>query len=207
MIYGTWKDVITPADACLSEFWGMVTYRHIESGIIQPDFLAVNGGNLAGGKARIDHALKSGVPKQIDDVVRTILRRFSGLQSARGRRSVYVDCPFARAWWRNYFADEMKKNDDNDAEYTRVMAVLRVSQAFWEKLVDFIVSRNPTTGYTAVRKALFWGLSELDEDKLKADVLVAKLRQLAFRSAIQEFGVFSVSEFKQIIDAEITSAF
>ena len=205
-IYETWRSVVSPAQACSNAFWGIVTLRQIEGKIIAPYFLAASNGNLSGGATRIDHMLSNGTAQDIDKVVRDALRRMGGLRQARGNRSVYVDCPFARAWWRGYFADEVMRNAEIDAEYKKIMAVFRLSQNFWEKLIDFIVSRNSTMGYTCVRDALFWGLSELSKEalaSLTANTLAQKLRHLALRSAVQEFGIFDINELKSIIDSEI----
>ena len=129
-IFESWQS-IPPASACRVTFWGFMTLRHIEEGIIQSSFLAANGGTS--GLERIDRVLKlkeedEGVNKAIDDAVRTVLRRMSGLPEARGNRSVYVNCPFARAWWRRYLANEVCEN--TDAKLTDVVKVLGHSQQY-----------------------------------------------------------------------------
>ena len=207
-VFESWKS-IPPASACRVTFWGFMTLRHIEEGRIQSSFLAANGGTS--GLERIDHALKleeedeREVNKAIDDVVRTVLRRMSGLPEARGNRSVYVNCPFARAWWRRYLANEVCEN--TDAKLTDVVKVLGHSQQYWEELISLVVSSNSVLGDSSVRTALVWVLSELVNNKEKEHLFKAnelkKIRRLiGIRSAWQELGVFSVEELKGLIKKE-----
>ena len=104
MVYDNLKDV-PPRIACRASFWAEVTLRHIEEGAIEdPRWLVANGGQTETGAARIDKARDEKDPerrnRRIDACVRTALRRMGGLTVARGNRSVFVDAPFARAWWR-----------------------------------------------------------------------------------------------------------
>ena len=85
-LYVAWSS-LAPAVACRSTFWANLTIEHIRAGRIQSAYLAANGGNLPGGAERIDFALdeeKGQGPKQIDECVRTVLRRLGGLR--RGAR-------------------------------------------------------------------------------------------------------------------------
>ena len=202
-IFDAWKS-IAPADACRVTFWGFMTLRHIDDSIIQSSFLAANGGPLPSGIERIDWVLKEGNEKEIDVVVRTALRRISGLPEARGNRSVYVNCPFACAWWRRYLANQVCKN--TEAELTDVLKVLRHSQTYWEKLIDLAVSRNSILGDEGVRTALIWALSELvnEEEKMhlfRGETIKTIRRLIGIHSAWQELGVFSVAELKELMGA------
>ena len=163
-IFDAWES-ISPADAARVTFWGFMSLRHVEEGRIKSFYLAANGGALTGGLERIDRILKEGNEKEVDSIVRAALRRMSGLPEARGNRSVYVNCPFARAWWRGYLACEVRET--SGAELTNVVKVLTVSQSYWEGLINLVVSRNSVLGDAKVRTALIWALSDLinDEDK------------------------------------------
>ena len=214
MLYDGWRG-LAPARASEETFWGYVTLEHIRKGIIDAFYLAANGGNLPGGLERIDKALAEGQEegeqeKKIDLAVRTILRRLGGLPEARGTKSVYVNCPFARAWWRRYVAEQVCKETGADAE--RVARTLAQSQEYWERLIVLIVSRNSVLGDVKVRTALIWALSELVEDESKKRLFVAKIlgeisRQIGIRSAWQELGVFEVDELKRIMEGEFLSRF
>lgn len=168
---------LSPATACRSAFWAGYTCDAIERDQIRAVYLAANGGNLSGGAARIDRALwtyseedsrvsdgkqnerdQTGLAaKLVDACVRTVLRRLGGIPEARGKRTVYVDCPFARAWWREWIVEEVADGDDGIARL--VGNVLRISQTYWEKVVDRIVSRNSTFGASEVRRVFLLTLA------------------------------------------------
>lgn len=200
-IFEFWKG-IPPASACRVAFWGFMTLRHIEEGRIQANFLAAADGATSSGLERIDRVLKEGNEKELDNAVRTALRRMSGLPEARGNRSVYVNCPFSRAWWRRYLANEVYEN--TGARLTDIVRVLGISQQYWEELISLVVSRNSVLGDMNVRTALVWALSEFvrDEDKkylFQGKALKTMRRLIGIRSALQELGVFSVEELKELM--------
>ena len=214
-MYKIWEDV-PPETACRVTFWGEVTLRHIENKRIQSSYLAANGGALSGGLERIDKALsKSGNEKEIDNCVRVILRRMSGLPEARGNISVYVNCPLGCAWWRERFADEVcefidKSSLKSKASHDGILNLLRQGQEYWETLVRLVVSRNAVLGDRNVRDVLIWSLSEtLKSDKensvLKSQNLKSLCRLLGVRCAWQELGILEPAELKSLIDNEISS--
>ena len=152
-LYESWSE-LTPRIACRSTFWANLTCRHIEAQKINAVYLAANGGNMSGGSERIDRALmETGEeqPKMMDRTVRTVLRRLGGIPEVRGNRSVYVDCPFARAWWRERLVEQTAQGDTSLA--VQVRKAIRIHQTYWEKLIDRIVSRNSTFGSLEVRNA------------------------------------------------------
>jgi len=125
-----------PAVACRTTFWASYTLDAIERQQIQAVYLAANNGNLGGGAARIDRAIHavgrqrvdgpaSPGPKLVDACVRTVLRRMGGIPEVRGKRTVYVDCPLARAWWREWVVAEVADGDEEVAEL--VARLLRLS--------------------------------------------------------------------------------
>ena len=158
-LYTSWS-ALPPAVACRSTFWAKLTIEHIRAGRIQSVYLAANGGNLPGGAERIDFVLNDTTgqgPKRIDDCVRTVLRRLGGLPEVRGNRSVYVDCPFARAWWRERMVNQAA---NGNAQMTAVVrAIIRTNQTYWEKLIDRIVFRNSTFGSENIRSAFLRALA------------------------------------------------
>lgn len=200
---------LAPAQASEETFWGHVTLEHIKKGIIEAPYLAANGGSLPGGLERIDWALKENQEKTIDTIVRTILRRLSGLYE-RGRRTVYVDCPFARAWWRGYIAKEICK--ETGADYDKIIETLSGTSSYWESLIVLIVSKNSVMGDSKVRTALIWALSEINRDRydklLFQDKGIIKIsRQIGIRSAWQELAIFSIKDLKKIMKQEFLSQF
>jgi len=186
---------LSPAMACRSAFWASYTCDSIERDQIKSVYLAANGGNLSGGAARIDRALRAHAKrdsqassgnegdktersqnwpgaKLIDDCLRTVLRRMGGIPEARGKRTVYVDCPFARAWWREWIVEEVAGKDEDIARL--VGNVLRINQTYWEKIVDRIVSRNSTFGAVEVRRAFLLTLA-LEVESTREDGGVSRL--------------------------------
>ena len=207
-IFEFWKE-IPPASACRVTFWGFMTLRHIEEDRIQSSFLAADNKAASGGLERIERVLKAGSEKEIDDAVRTALRRMGGLPEARGNKSVYVNCPFARAWWRRYVANEIREN--TSAVLGDVIKVLGSSQQYWENLIILVVSRNSIVGDMKVRTALIWALSEFvnEEERrhlFQANRLGTILRLIGIRSAQQELGVFPIEELKELIKNWLTAS-
>ena len=205
-LFEKWKN-LTPAQAGHETFWGYVTLEHIKRGIIKAAHLAASKGGSPSGLERIDQVLSSGQEVLIDRTVRAILRRLSGLLE-RGARSVYVDCPFARAWWRGYIAHQVHK--DTGADLDRVVEVLTVSPDYWERLIVLIVSRNSVLGDNKIRTALIWALSERINDRsnvnlFSSSALKTVSRQIGRRAALRELGVFEVDELKEQIMKPILS--
>ncbi len=196
-IYGMWKDRIELAEACSNSFWSRVTYLHIKSGVLSSVDLAASGQNGSGGKEKIEKALKTKSSSEIDRAVRTTLRHLGGLRVIRGRRSVYIDCPFARAWWRGRYASEIA--EDTSIGIDKVLEILRSGHEFWEKLVEQVVSVNSTLGYREVRNVLVWKFAELPEDQTTGKNLMRYFRKLSFLCTIQELGIFTVDELKELI--------
>ena len=203
-LFKKWKN-LTPAQANNETFWGYVTLGHIKQGIIESSYLAAN--SSLSGSDRIKQELSAGQDKRIDKVVRTILRSLSGLME-RGNRSVYVDCPFARAWWRNHIALQVHK--ETGADLNRIIEVLTVSQDYWERLIVLIVSRNSVLGDNKIRTALIWALSERINDRsnvnlFSSSALKTVSRQIGRRAALLELGVFEIDELKEQIMKPIIS--
>lgn len=207
-IFEFWKE-IPPASACRVTFWGFMTLRHIEEGRIQSSFLAADNKTASGGLERIERVLKAGSEKEIDATVRTALRRMGGLPEARGNKSIYVNCSFARAWWRRYVANEVREN--TSAVLGDVIKVLGSSPQYWENLIIFVVSRNSIVGDVKVRTALIWALSEFvnEEERrhlFQANRLGTILRLIGIRSALQELGVFPIEELKELMKNWLTES-
>ena len=194
---------LTPAQASRETFWGYVTLEHIKRGVIESSYLAANDKPSLSGLERINEALNTGKEVSIDDVVRTILRNLSGLPEARGYKSVYVNCPFARAWWRVFIAHQVC--DETDADFNKIFTTLRGSSTgFWEEFITLIVGRNSVMGDTKVRSALIWALSEREEVKT-AKTLAKITKQIGIRSALRELGVLEIKDLKeQIVEPTIS---
>lgn len=210
-LYMSWS-TLTPSVACRSTFWACLTLEHIRQGHIQSVYLAANGGNLPGGAERIDFVLNdesSQGPQRIDSCVRSVLRRLGGLPEIRGNRSVYVDCPFARAWWRERMVEQVARGDDEVA--AQVRAVIRISQTYWEKLVDRIVFRNSTFGSANIRNAFLRAIAQLVGRDPKSELRNASALQRICRRATvyqgsRELSILDDDELDELMQAVVNAA-
>lgn len=194
-LYETWS-TLPPATACRSTFWAYVTLDHLRQGRIQSSYLAANGGSLPGGLERIDHVVadtSDRAPRLIDHCVRTVLRRLGGLPEVRGNRSVYVDCPFARAWWRERWVDHASHGNPQLARQLRT--VVRTSQTYWEKFVDRVVFRNSTFGDENLRSAFLRALAQFVRDNPETKLLRTEAIQRLCRRATTYQGRLELSIF------------
>ena len=206
-VYLTWVDV-PPRIACRVSFWGKVTLEHVRAGRIQDSsWLAMNGGGNESGEERIDRALStrgSQRPRRIDGCVRTVFRRMSGLPTARGNRSVYVDSTFGRAWWRGRIVDRITQRDGVEIREA-ILTVIRMNLAYWENLVTMIVSRGSVFGSIDVQDALINSLAKrINEDENSrlrtASTLATARRRISNIAAAREMGVLTFEEIGKIID-------
>ena len=210
-LYVSWSH-LTPSVACRSTFWACLTLDHIRKGYIHSAYLAANGGSLSGGAERVDLALNdetSQGPQRIDACVRTVLRRLGGLPEIRGNRSVYVDCPFARAWWRERMVEQVAQGDEDTA--ARVRAVIRISQTYWEKLVDRIVFRNSTFGSENIRTAFLRSLAQLlAHDPRPGLRSSATLQRICRRATVyqgsRELSILDDKELHELMETVVSAA-
>ena len=185
---------------CRATFWAAVTLRHVVRGRIDSSYLAGDGSSKTGstGAQRIDYVLAKADPKPIDNCVRTVMRNLSGLPEARGNRSVYVDCPLARAWWRQRLVTRVLGHGDT-VPNSAVGYVVRINKGYWERLTTLIVSRNSVFGSEVVQDALVASLAKfLDaepESPLRTQQhLGAALRRISAATAGRELGVLDFAE-------------
>ena len=206
--YEKWADV-SPRTACRTSFWADVTLRHVEAGTIEEAYwLAANGGKNESGEERIDRAFaETGEkrPKAIDDCVRTVLRRMSGLPAARGNRSVFVNPSFGRAWWRERMVARISRRPGVE-DRTALLDVVRCSQEYWEDLVKMIVSRGSVFGSEDVQDAFVNSMAKhfkaaSNTPLKKAARLKDALRRFSNIAASRELGVLEFSEISEIADA------
>ena len=208
-MYSLWWDT-PPRTACRVSFWASVTLEHIREGkISEATWLAANGGITETGEERIDRALALNKDdagnKAVDDCVRTVFRRMSGLPAARGNRSVFVNPTFGRGWWRERIVAGILDRNEPVEERDALLEVVRRNQQYWENLVTMIVSRGSVFGSADVQAAVINSLAKhfrLDSNTpLKtASTLNIALRRFSNLAAAQEFGVLTFSEISEFAD-------
>ena len=200
---------VPPRTACRVSFWAAVTLAHIKSGKIrEATWLASNGGITASGAERIDRALRvdgAGEAGAIDDCVRTVFRRMSGLPAARGNRSVFVNPTFGRAWWRERLVARILQRRSGVQDRQSLLQVVRRNQEYWERLVTMIVSRGSVFGSVDVQDALVNGLARHlqnnpDTPLRNATALVTLLRRFSNLASSREMAVLDFQEVNQIIE-------
>ena len=202
-LYAGWR-ALAPRVACRATFWAAVTLRHVDYGRIDSSYLAGDGSSKNGstGAQRIDYVLAKADPKLIDDCVRTVMRNLSGLPEARGNRSVYVDCPFARAWWRQRLVTRVLGRGGT-VPNSAVGYVVRLNKGYWERLTTLIVSRNSVFGSDVVQDALVASLAkfldaEPDSPLRTQQHLGAALRRISAVTAGRELGVLEFSDLTDL---------
>ena len=186
-LYERWS-AVSPAMACRSRFWAAVTVDHVRMGRIQSSYLA-SGGSYSSGAERIDTVLSDKTKKtkkNVDYCVRTVLRQLGGLPEVRGNRSVFVDCPFARSWWRERMIRQATEECVDMEANLRI--ILRRNKIYWEKFIDRIVFRNSTFGAKNIRGAFLRSLSQAVLDGTAADGTSTKGLQRLCRRVMSHQG-------------------
>ena len=208
-MYALWRDA-PPSIACRVSFWASVTLEHIRAGKI-PDatWLAANGRITESGAERIDHALSlpsnESNNKTVDDCVRTVFRRMSGLPAARGNRSVFVDTSFGRGWWRERIVASILEREDPIENRSALLEVVRRNQTYWENLVTMIVSRGSVFGSSDIQAALINSLAKHfqaapNTPLRNAATLNTALRRFSNLTASREIGILPFTEISAIVD-------
>ena len=224
-LYQQWKSLLVPRVACRSTFWAYLTCQHISEGTMEATFLAAAGTNHynCSGRTRIEEVLADEVSvgqpstdrnKQIDDCVRTVLRRLGGLPEARGNRTVYVDCPFSRAWWRERLVDQILIDQipgSGEDAVEKIREVLRHSQAYWEVLATLVVSRNSVLGSSKVRNAFIVSLAKLFDKNAESRLKTGKelwrvCRHIGSIQASRELSILDNNEIESFME-EIVERF
>ena len=207
-MYELWCDT-PPSTACRVSFWAGVTIEHVRhSKIAQASWLAANGGITESGEERIDRALAMNDDagnKAVDECVRTIFRRMSGLPAARGNRSVFVDCTFGRGWWRERLVSRISGRGQGVENRSALLEAVRRNRAYWENLVTFIVSRGSVFGSADVQDAVINSLAKcVNRDPntplRNASTMNVALRRLSSIAAAREIGVLEFEEISELVD-------
>lgn len=209
MLYEAWATIV-PRIACRSSFWGYVTLDHIRHGRIKSVYLAANR-KYPGGAERIDRILGETGDRRaqmMDDCVRTVLRRLGGLPEARGNKTVYVDCPLARAWWRERLVVQVARHA-GDAR-SRIRDVVRLSKAYWEKLVVMVVSRNSVFGSHEIRDAFIICLADAIESGDNSRLTTTGGLQRGYRNlsaiqAVRELSVLDADELREVVEGVVSA--
>ncbi len=206
-MYDLWNN-LSLSIASSTLFWTHVTMCHVREGRIEPSFLASNGIASQTGAERIDRIMANENPKrkeQTDNCVRSVLRQLGGLPHVRGNKSVLVDCPFARAWWRERLV--RRAEIQSGIAKDRIGKILRQTKAHWEWFVSAMVSRNPVFGIASVQEAVAASLTRFLPDdnessgKLPpAGKVLDVCREICFIGGSRELAVLEYVELRRLAD-------
>lgn len=199
-LYNLWS-TLSPSEASRSSLWARLTLVHVEVGHIRASFLTGNGKTHQSGKDRLDRALAlrgKARRKTLDDCVRSVIRHLGGV-AARGNRSLFVDCPFARAWWRTHLRQRVGQHKGVDS--ARVTALICGQQKErWQQFISAMVSRTPVFGLDAVQDAVLSEFAQLVHPEShkppSAKTVNQVLRTVALDAAMLEYGVLTPSEVR-----------
>lgn len=204
-LYRRWANI--PGDvARRSEFWGYVTTCHIRAGRIDSTHLTAT--NQLPRSSAIDQALADDAPAKIDRCVRDALRRMGAPPPVRGRRSVYVDCILARAWWRERMVEDATREV---AEQIR--ALFRFSgKTLWEVLIARLIDEDGVSVFGSlgtpndVRSALLRALAQHLPDKPRSPLaqphqVKRVFQQMATYQATPGLGPAEDAELAKVVKA------
>ncbi len=200
-----WKDMELDV-ACSSPVWGYIVSRLILNGQIKPYYLMVgSNGGKSDGMAEIDNALKAegeARKKECDKCVRAFLRRLSGLYE-RGAKSVYENCPPARALWQYKIAEQTANNAGIARE--DIIALFSEFSGIWGVLSERMASRLTIIGDENIRDGLIRFLINKDgaSKYRKSQGLAALIKSIGVMTAWRALGMFSPENVEEIIDKEI----
>ncbi len=155
----TWE-VLQISDAANSSVWAYITRKMIAEEKLRPYDLMVgprDKGDSYKGKSKIAYALNASGEQKLEkmgECVRNFLRNLCGLYEIRGARSLYQDCPFARAWWQHHIAESIKSTDKH-----AVISVL-IKKTLWRTLSDKITTRLTILGDENIRNGIIMFLTK-----------------------------------------------
>jgi len=194
-IASTWA-TLPPSQAARPETWTRINVEMMEHHHIKSSFLAASS-NGESGRSRIANALKGADAQEIDSCVRTVLRRLGGVIE-RANRTAFLDCPLAKAWWRNYYAREAHSAFDRHSVEV-LSAALRPTYR-WERLVEAMVSKLTIISDSAIRPAIVECFAEGAGNT--GQEVADMLGWVGRRSTIQALGALGPEYVFQVIGKE-----
>ena len=195
MYYSEWQD-IPLSDAATPGFWAYVTRQAVVEHKIASHDLVLSSKESqpddSAGRSKIEEALESADDirsDKMDKLIRNFLRNLCGLHEVRSARSLYQDCPFARAWWQCHVGHKASPND----WYDRILPMLR-EKPVWEIMSDRMVSGLAVIGDINIRNGVILYL--LEQKERKKDDIRDLLARVGVMSGWCALGSFSAEEIK-----------
>ena len=200
MYYLAWQG-IPLSDAATPAFWAYMTRQAVAEGKLASHDLVLSSQDskpdAVTGKNNIKQALEDltgdAQSDQMGKLTRNFIRNLCGLHEKRGARSIYQDCPFARAWWQCHIAHKASPNDWQD----KILPMLR-EKPVWEHVSDKMVSRLTVIGDINIRNGIILHL--LEQKERKKENIKDLLTRIGVMSAWCALGFFSPEEIKGKIE-------
>lgn len=139
------------------------------------------------------------VKKDDDDTARTICRALGGLPHVRGKISVLVDCPLARAWWRVRMAGLIADASDEPLDIESIHRMLH-SSTVWATLAGELVRRVAVMNEPRALAAMFSLFSE-GHTPLNDKNILNMIRRMASYSTVVNFSVVPFADMKKLCSA------
>ncbi|MBF2760293.1 MAG: hypothetical protein ISN28_08470 [Ectothiorhodospiraceae bacterium AqS1] len=187
IIVEIWKD-LTLAEASKPGTWFSIHLAMMEKGMIHSSYFAAEHGRT--GRDHISDVLDGNDrDDKIDRCVRLILRRLGGVLE-RGKRTVYENCPVARAWWRYRYAKEA--NGIFERQETKDLSNLLRKKPVWNSLIPAMTSSLTLIGDSKIRPSLvsFLGSEAKSSDDLTKKEIDHLIRLIGRRSEIIRSEIF-----------------
>ena len=193
-----WAGRILPREAAQPLFWTRCHIDWLERGYLSNKTDEALTGKLTSG-AREDST---------ENGARNLLRRLGGLPVVRGKRSVLMDCPLSRAWWRNRLAQHIAASSDGKFTADAAHRVLHASNDAWARLVGDAVDRITVMNSSRARGALLYQYRDASRDVggIAPLELQRAARAMAREGVALTFDVLDWSELLDLAAAAVEQA-
>ena len=205
-------NMLDPRSAALPAFWTTYQIELVRRNMIEPSYFAAQRGIAQSGYQRIDRARRKyeeeGDSKNLDSCVRTILRRLGGLDVARGKASLFIDCIMARGWWRGYIANQV--HEDVGISSEKIWQILRLPTAPWDEMMYHCVRRLTSLNFRSVRSAYIAHLydSKIDQEnsRVRQSKSVDVIKNLGVLGSNVVMGVLTSNEIRDLLQGGLSES-
>ena len=161
-LYRHWKEIPYGEAAC-STLWGSITLAEIQTGRIQPSWLAVGrNGDEERARTEIDQAMHDENRAKIDGLVRRVLRWMMGPGHFRGSVELYGNCALAKAWWCGCLSDMCATHGEAHGNPDEISKALK---EVWLELADYLSGKLTVISEPSVVGGIaLWANERLQND-------------------------------------------
>ena len=174
-----WFDSISAADAARPAFWTAAHIVWAEQNLLEE-----------GWARRL-------VGKDRDATARNVCRNLGGLPHVRGKTSVLVDCPLARAWWRVRVANLISEAGIERLDFDATHRLLHRSP-IWAVLTGELVRRLAVMNEPRVLAVLVAFFNKGNLDKINKDHFKQMIHRMASYSTVINFYVAPFEDMMEL---------